>query len=78
MALQPFDQFTGRGNSPFLKVGGQPVRILQNEIRRARFAVLFGVLGGTNQTGNHGGERRGGIARIFLPAVPGRSPVPAG
>ncbi len=71
MAPEPFDQFTGRGDSPFLKVGGQPVRIHQNKIRRARFAVLLGELGGTNQAGNHRGERRGGIARIFLPAFLG-------
>ena len=33
--------------------------------------MLFGELGGTNQVGNHRGERRGGIARIFLPAFLG-------
>ena len=71
MAPEPFDQFTGRGDGPFFNVRRQPVGILQNKIRRARFAVLFGKLRGTNQAGDHRGERRGGIAGVFLPAFLG-------
>ena len=71
MAPESFDHFTGGGDGPFLKVRRQPVRIHQNKIRGARFAVLFGELRGTNQAGNHRGERRGGIAGVLLPAFLG-------
>ena len=66
-----FDQLTARGDGPFFNMRGQPVRILQNKIRGARFAALFGELRGANQAGNDRGERRGRIAGVFLPAFLG-------
>ena len=59
MAPESFDQFTGRGDGPLFKVGGQPVGICQNKIRRAGFLLQLGEFRGTNQASNHRRKGRG-------------------
>jgi len=73
MAPEPLDQFTRRCDSPFLKVGGQPVRIHQNTIRRSRFAVLLGEVSSPNQTYWYSRQIRQHDSNVKTPQLCGRS-----